>query len=175
MPWGSLGTDAAPQGFAIGSYVLTNHPSRTVATASIPIGRSNQSRIPLHAGPRDLPFLRSHSKQIAHTFTPDSVNVQQFPHTIRRHEAHGPAASFRQNAHIGGASSPTVCRVPVTFVHHNSCLRYSTIPNTWLAETATRTDTFIPSCCTCMDSNQEARNADGIGKESTSLSRSVPN
>lgn len=43
--------------------------------------RASQTTSPLHAGERDEPPFLSHSKQIAHTLLPPSVNVQQLPQT----------------------------------------------------------------------------------------------
>ena len=57
----------------------------------------------------ELPWVRSHSRQMAQVFTPPSVSVQQLPQTERRHEAQGPAASREQNAQRSGPSSPECC------------------------------------------------------------------
>lgn len=68
--------------------------------------RTNLTRPP-QAPPRERPFVRSHSRQMAHVRTPPSVRVQQSPQTGRSQEAHGPAASFEQNEHRVGESPST--------------------------------------------------------------------
>lgn len=67
----------------------------------------NKPKLP-HALVSERPFLRSHSRQIAHVRTPPSVSVQQSPQTDLSHEAHGPAASFEQNEQRSGPPPPAL-------------------------------------------------------------------
>jgi hypothetical protein len=79
------------------------------------IGTRSQASNLSHAPVRDRPPLRSQSRHMAHVFTPPSVSVQQRPHTMRLHDAHGPAASRPQNAQAGADGPPsTGCSAPVT-------------------------------------------------------------
>ncbi len=79
--------------------------SATIAASTTRMPTRNVPKL-RHADVSELPFLRSHSRQMAQVFTPPSVSVQQLPHTERRHEAQGPAASREQNAQRSGPSSP---------------------------------------------------------------------
>jgi hypothetical protein len=88
-------------------YVFESHARSATAAASTTRIASANITNPRHALPRDRPFVRSHSRQMAQVRTLLSVRVQQSPHTGRRHEAHGPAASFEQNEHRAGDPSST--------------------------------------------------------------------
>ena len=110
---------------------VSAHPSRSSSSRSGSRARRQRSssttnaksttRIPtrkrpslLHSEERERPFLRSQSRQIAHVCAPPSVSVQQSPHTERRHDAHGPAASAEQKAQRSMPSPPSVRSAPLT-------------------------------------------------------------
>jgi len=81
-----------------------NHVRSATTAARSSNGTTSHATNPTHARRSDLPPLRSHSRHIAQTLTPPSVKVQQCPHTILRHEAHGPAEGRPQKAQGRGAS-----------------------------------------------------------------------
>jgi len=72
------------------------------------------SRSPRHAVESFRPLRRSHSRQIAQTLTPPSVNVEQSPHTGSWQEAHGPAGCAPQWTQRVPELSSTRWRPPVT-------------------------------------------------------------
>jgi len=95
-----------------------SHSIRATIAASATRSPTSQMPRPRHAPPSERPFFRSQSRQIAHVLAPPSVSVQQSPHTERRQDAHGPAASALQNAQRSGPSSPTVWSWPLTLVSY---------------------------------------------------------
>lgn len=56
----------------------------------------SHSKRPCHAAVSERAPRRSQSRQMAQTFAPPSVRVEQSPHTGLAHDAQGPAAARGQ-------------------------------------------------------------------------------